>query len=67
MLVKNLFELITTFLHRLGIYLKLPPMEGMSEVVVNVIVELLFTLAVVVKQMRQGLLSESLLSDVSLD
>jgi hypothetical protein len=60
-LVNNLFKLITTFLHRLGIYIKLPPIAGMPEVVVNIMVELLFTLALVAKQTRQGPLSESLL------
>ncbi|KAI0251727.1 hypothetical protein BJV78DRAFT_404848 [Lactifluus subvellereus] len=50
----NLFESITIFLHRLEIYIKIPPSAAMTEIVVKIIVELLSTLAVAAKQMRQG-------------
>jgi hypothetical protein len=55
------------FLHRLDIYIKIPPTTAMTEIVVNMMVELLFTLALAVKQMRQGLQGESVLSNTILD
>ena len=63
----NLFESITVFLRRLDIYIKIPPTAAMTEIVVNMMVELLFTLALAVKQMRQGLQGESVLSNTILD
>jgi hypothetical protein len=63
----DLFESITIFLHRLDIYIKIPPTAAMTEIVVNILVELLFTLALAAKQKRQGPLRESLLSDALLD
>ncbi|KAI0251510.1 hypothetical protein BJV78DRAFT_423406 [Lactifluus subvellereus] len=63
----NLFESITVFLHRLDIYIKIPPTAAMTEIVVNTIVELLFTLALAAKQIRQGSQRESVLSNTILD
>ena len=63
----NLFESITVFLHRLDIYIKIPPTAAMTDIVVNMMVELLFTLALAVKQMRQGPQRESVLSNIILD
>ena len=57
----NLFESIAIFLHRLDIYIKIPPTTAMTEIVVKIIVELLSTLAVAAKQMKQGQPGESLL------
>ena len=59
----NLFESIMDFLHRLDIYIKIPPTAAMTDVVVNTMVELLFTLALAAKQMTQGPLRESVLSN----
>jgi hypothetical protein len=55
----NLLESIEHFLHRLDIYTKIPPTVGMTEMVVKILVELLSTLAVVTKQIKQGKPSES--------
>jgi hypothetical protein len=49
----NLFESITIFLHRLEIYIKIPPTAAMTEIVVKILVELLSTLALAAKQMNQ--------------
>ena len=59
----NLFESIMVFLHRLDIYIKIPPTAAMTEIVVNMMVELLFTLALAAKQMKLGLQPESVLSN----
>ena len=47
------------FLNRLDIYTKVPPTPAMTEVVVKIMVELLSTLALATKQVRQGRPSES--------
>ena len=59
----NLFETIMGFLHRLDIYIKIPPTTSMTEIVVNMMVELLFTLALAAKQRTQGPQRESVLSN----
>ena len=59
----NLFESIAVFLHRLDIYIKIPPTAAMTDIVVNMMVELFFTLALVAKQMKQGPQRESILSN----
>ena len=59
----NLFESIAIFLHRLDIYIKIPPTAVMTDIVVNMMVELFFTLALVAKQMKQGPQRESILSN----
>ena len=59
----NLFESIMVFLHRLDIYIKIPPTAAMTEIVVNMMVELLFTLALAAKHMKLGLQRESVLSN----
>jgi hypothetical protein len=63
----NLFESITIFLHRLDIYIKIPPTAAMTEIVVKIMVELLFTLALADKQMKQGRPGEFLLAGASFD
>ena len=63
----NLFESITVFLHRLDIYVKIPPTAAMTEIAVNMMVELLFTLALAAKQTRQGPQREFLLFKTVLD
>jgi hypothetical protein len=49
----NLFESITIFLHRLDVYIKIPPTAAMTEIVVKILVELFSTLALAAKQMNQ--------------
>jgi hypothetical protein len=62
----NLFESIEHFLNRLDIYinLKIPPTVAMAEMVVNILVELLSTLALATKQLQQGRSSESGFNEV---
>ena len=55
----DLLESIEHFLSRLEIYTKIPPTHGMTEIVVKILVELLSTLALVTKQIKQGRSSES--------
>lgn len=62
----NLFESITIFLHRLDIYVKIPPTAAMTEIVVKILVELLSTIALASKQTRQGRLGKYLLADTLL-
>jgi hypothetical protein len=50
-----------SFLNRLGIYTKLPPTTIMAEIIVKIMVEILSTLAVATKQIKQGKPSESIL------
>jgi hypothetical protein len=59
----DLLESIEHFLKRLDIYTKVPPTPAMTEIVVKIIVELLSTLALATKHIRQGLPSESILAD----
>ncbi len=54
----NLLESIDHFLNRLNIYTKIPPTIGMTEMIVKILVELLSTLALVTKQIKQGKSSE---------
>ena len=49
----NLFESVMIFLHRLEIYIKIPPSAAMTEIVVKILVELLSTLALAAKQMSK--------------
>ena len=60
----GLLETIEHFLNRLDIYTKVPPTPAMTEVVVEIMMELLSTLALVTKQIKQGRLSEFVSVDV---
>jgi hypothetical protein len=60
----GLLETIERFLNRLDIYTKVPPTPAMTEVVAKIMVELLSTLALVTKQIKQGRLSEFVSVDV---
>jgi hypothetical protein len=53
--------MIETFLRRLDIYTRIPPTVGITEIVVKILVELLSTLALATKQIKEGNLSESAL------
>ena len=59
----DFFESIELFLNRLDIYTKVTPTPAMNEIVVKIMVELLSTLALVTKQIKQGRPSGSILSD----
>ena len=50
----DLLESIGHFLNRLEIYTKIPPTHAMTEMVIKILVELLSTLALVTKQIKQG-------------
>ena len=58
-----MFESIEHFLNRLDIYTKVPPTSAMTEIVVKIMVELLSTLALATKQIRQGKPSEFVCGD----
>ena len=60
----DLLESIDHFLNRLDIYTKIPPTVAMTEIVIKILVELLFTLALATKYMKQGKPSEPVFGDV---
>ena len=62
----NLFESICSFLQRLDIYTKIHLTRSMGEILVKIMVQLISTLAVATKQIKQGRLSESILTNKSL-
>jgi hypothetical protein len=62
--LEDLLESIEHFLKRLDIYTKVPPTSAMTEIVVKIMVELLSTLALATKQIRQGKSSEFVFADV---
>jgi hypothetical protein len=51
------------FLKRLDIYTKVPPTPAMTEIVTKIMVELLSTLALVTKHIKQGKPSEPFFAD----
>jgi hypothetical protein len=53
-----------TFLKRLNIYTKIPPTAAMTETVLKILVELLCTLALATKQIKEGKSSESMPDEV---
>ena len=57
----DLFESIESFLARLEIYTKIPPTAAMTDIVIKIMVEVLNTLALATKQVKQGRLSQSYL------
>jgi hypothetical protein len=66
----DLLESIEHFLSRLDIYVKFPPTSptaAMGEIIVKILVELLSTIALVTKQMKQKRPRESVLSYLLLD
>ncbi len=60
----DLLESIERFFSRLDIYTRIPPTPVMDDMVVKIIVELLSTLALATKNLKQGRASESVLTDV---
>jgi hypothetical protein len=57
----DLFESIENFLSRLDIYTKIPLTAAMTDIIIKIIVEVLTTLALATKQVKQGRLSQSYL------
>jgi len=55
----ELFESIERFLGRLEIYTNIPLSEAMKDIVVRIMVEVISTLALATKQVKQGPLSKS--------
>ena len=60
----DLLESIEHFLKRLDIYTKVPPTPAMDEIVVKIMVELVSTLALATKELKQGRPSEPVSPDV---
>ena len=54
----NLFDRIGYFFRRLEAYIELPPTAGMTDTIVNVMVEVLVIITLVTKEINQGKLSE---------
>ena len=59
--ITDLFESIKRFFIRLEIYVKLPPMEELTETIVDVMVHVLHILALLTKEIKQGKISELIL------
>ena len=62
--IVGLLESIETFLKRLDIYTKVPPTPAMDEIVVKILVELVSTLALATKELKQGRPSEFIFANV---
>jgi len=63
----DLFESFEKFLNRLCIYTEIPLTQALKNVLVEIIVELLSTLAIATKQVKQGRFSEFILTGMTLD
>ena len=57
----DLFASFDNFLSRLSIYAGIPPTSALTDVLVKIIVELISTLALATKQVKQGRFSEFVL------
>jgi hypothetical protein len=62
-----LFASFEKFLSRLDIYTEIPLTQALKNVLVEIIVELLSTLALATKQVKQGRFSEFILDGMTLD
>jgi len=60
----DLLESIEHLLNPLGIYTQIPSTPAMDEIVVKIVVELLSTLALKTKELKQGRQREHVLADV---
>ena len=54
----DLFESIENFLGRLDIYTRIPITTAMTHIIIKIMVEVLATLALATRQVKQGRLSE---------
>jgi hypothetical protein len=62
----QIFERIEIFVQRITVYTEIEePVPAMTEVVIKIMAELLFVLALTTTRINQGKLSKSLLSDKS--
>ena len=61
----DIFECVENFLRRLKTYTDIPPTPAMTEILIKIMAELLSVLALATKQINQGRLSESHLSQES--
>ena len=61
----DLLKSIEHFLKCLDVYTRIPPTPAMDEIVVKILVELLTTLALATRELKQGRSSESRSVDVS--
>ena len=60
----DLLEAFEHFLKLLDIYTEVPPTPAMDELAVKILMELLSTLALATKELKQGRSSESVLADI---
>jgi hypothetical protein len=58
----ELFECLGNFLKRLEIYMTIPPTPMMTDIIVQIMVELLSVLALATKQVKQGRFSECVIT-----
>jgi hypothetical protein len=58
----DLFERIENFFRRLEAYIELPPTEGMTDIIVKVMVEVLLILALATRKVKRGRISELILN-----
>ena len=58
-----MLESIGHFLDRLEIYTEISPTDAMNDMIVKILVELLSTLALATKEIKQGKLSESVVGE----
>ena len=60
----DLLEAIEHTLKLFDIYMEVPPTSALDELAVKIMVELLSTLALVTKELKQGRLSEFVFADI---
>ena len=63
----DLFASFENFLTRLDIYAGIPPTTALTNVLVKIIIELISTLALATKQVKQGRFSEFVLAVTTVD
>jgi hypothetical protein len=63
----DLFVSFENFLSRLSVYAGIPPTPALTNVLVKIIVELVSTLALATKQVKQGRFSEFVLVVTTVD
>jgi hypothetical protein len=63
----DLFASFENFVSRLSIYAEIPPTPALTSVLVKIIVELISTLALSTKQVKQGRFSEFILVAITIN
>jgi hypothetical protein len=63
----DLFASFENFLSRLSIYAEIPPTPALTNILVKIIVELISTLALATKQVKNGRFSEFVLVITTID